>query len=130
LLNRTRCGLVLPMSQTNNHSRAKKGGEYGANGEWYEGGKFINTVPENAKRHGSKKVKPVGKRNTAPGVWEIQPTPESIAIFPQLSGIEIFNRETGLFTFNPALRLDFATETAIARRQDLIARYNQGERWV
>jgi len=30
--------------------RAAKGGEMGANGEWYEGGKFINTVPENRKR--------------------------------------------------------------------------------
>ena len=33
--------------------RAKKGGEFGANGEWYEGGKFINTVRENRKREGS-----------------------------------------------------------------------------
>lgn len=29
--------------------RAPKGGAIGANGEFYEGGKFINTVPKNAK---------------------------------------------------------------------------------
>lgn len=38
-------------------ARAKKGGEFGANGEWYEGGKFLNTVPENHKKEGSKPKK-------------------------------------------------------------------------
>ena len=35
--------------------RAPKGGAYGANGEWYEGGRFINTIPENNKKSGSRK---------------------------------------------------------------------------
>lgn len=31
------------MTDSNGQRRAKPGGEYGANGEWYEGGKFIAT---------------------------------------------------------------------------------------
>lgn len=115
---------------TTTHSRAKKGGEFGANGEWYEGGKFINTVPENAKRHGSAPKKPLGKRNTAPGVWEMQPFDGAIAIFPQLAGIELLDHATNTFRLNPKLRLDFASPAGVARREKLIAAYNAGERWV
>lgn len=43
--------------------RAAKGGEYGANGEFYEGGKFINSIPENPKKEGSApKAKPRKKQ--------------------------------------------------------------------
>lgn len=46
--------------------RAPKGGAYGANGEWYEGGKFIATT-KHPKRHGS--YKPTGKVEIEPYVW-------------------------------------------------------------
>jgi hypothetical protein len=49
--------------------RAKKGGEYGANGEWYEGGKFINTIPENDKKSGSRK-RTARKVQVRPYTWE------------------------------------------------------------
>lgn len=111
------------------HSRAKAGGEYGANGEWYKGGAFINTVPENPKG-AAKKYKPCGKRNTGPGIWELQPTPEAIALFPQLAGFEVFNRATNTFTLNRDLRGEWITQAAIERRQAKIAAYNSGKRWV
>jgi hypothetical protein len=112
-------------------SRAAKGGEFGANGEWYEGGKFINTVAENAKRHGSQpKAKPLGKRNVAMGVWEIQPYAGAIALFPQLAGLEIIDRATGLFVFNPELHNEYATPEYIAIRKDRIAKFNSGVRWI
>lgn len=53
--------------------RAVKGGELGANGEWYEGGKFINTVEQNAKRHGSApKAAKLRKVQIKPYVWVMQ----------------------------------------------------------
>ena len=110
------------------HSRAAKGGEYGANGEWYEGGKFINTVPENAKRHGSRKRNPVRKCQVAPYIWEIQPLEGARPIFDMLSGFELFDRATKTFRLNTDLRGDW--QTRIAQREEMIARYNSGEKWV
>lgn len=43
--------------------QAKAGGEYGANGSFYKGGTFINTVAENAK--GSAK-QPIARRAARP----------------------------------------------------------------
>ena len=37
------------MTNFTTQKRAAKGGEIGANGEFYAGGKFINTVEENSK---------------------------------------------------------------------------------
>jgi hypothetical protein len=110
------------------HSRAKAGGEFGANGEWYEGGKFINTVPENAKRQG-KSRKPAGKQEYENYKWALAPQEGMRAIFPMLSGIEMPNRSGG-YIFNTNLRGDYATPEAIERRQSLIAKFNGGQRWI
>lgn len=127
---RIRSTAVMQMNELGSKRQAVKGGETGANGEWYKGGAFINTVAENPKGSPKQKVKPCGKRNTAPGVWEIQPNPDAIALFPQLSGIEYFDRATGTFRFNDTLRSYFATPEAIENRKAKIAAYNAGERWV
>ena len=57
---------------TTTQKRAKVGGEKGANGEWYEGGKFINTVADNAKKRGSHKGTGC-KCQMEPYVWVYQP---------------------------------------------------------
>lgn len=51
-------------TNTTDQRRAKAGGEYGANGEWYEGGKFIATKEDTIK--------------VAPMRYEI--TPEELAL--------------------------------------------------
>lgn len=38
------------MTATTDQRRAKAGGEYGPNGEWYDGGKFIATQADTIKR--------------------------------------------------------------------------------
>lgn len=116
-----------------NKKQANKGGEFGANGEWYKGGEFINTVAENSKGTAKKAKKPTGKRQVASGIWEVQPTEDAIAIFPQLAGVEMPIWENGKlvgFTFNSNLRGEFATAEATARRQMLIAKFTSGEKWV
>ncbi len=110
-------------------TRAKKGGEFGANGEWYEGGKFINTTPENAKRYGST-TKGSGKQEIAPYVWEV--APEGMrSIYKQIAGIcAKFDRASMQFIYaaNPQI-LNYIGRTQ-AECEDLIARYNAGERWI
>ena len=110
------------------HSRAKAGGEFGANGEWYEGGKFINTVAENGK--GKKETKRfTGKQEIEPYKWEVS-ADGLRSIYRRLAGIEIFNRHNMTFTFNPDLRNEFATPDAIANRKANIAAFNAGRRWA
>jgi len=114
------------------HSRAKAGGEFGANGEWYEGGKFINTVAENAKRAAKEAKKATRKQEVENYKWEIAPIAGQRALYPMLSGMEISNRDrvNPQFTFNPDLRGDLATAEYIAVRKARIAAFNAGERWV
>lgn len=114
------------------HSRAKAGGEFGANGEWYEGGKFINTVAENAKRAAKEAKKATRKQEVENYKWEIAPIAGQRAIYQMLSGVEISNRnrENPQFTLNPNLRGDLATAEYIEVRKARIAAFNAGERWV
>lgn len=55
--------------------RAPKGGAIGANGEWYEGGKFINSVADNAKSIAKKAKKASRKQEIEPWVWALPPEP-------------------------------------------------------
>ena len=73
------------MNTVTTQKRAAKGGEIGANGEFYAGGKFINTVEENSK---SLKVakKTTRKQEVAPYVWEVQPEGK-ISIFSRCLGL-------------------------------------------
>lgn len=110
------------------HSRAKVGGEFGANGEWYDGGRFINTVANNPKGS-ARKFTVSRKQEVEPFKWEVS-TEGKMSIYKQLAGVEIFNRATMQFTFNESLSSYFATPEAIANRKSKIAAFNRGERWV
>lgn len=108
------------------HARAAKGGQLGANGEWYEGGKFINTVPENAKRH-KKSSAGTGKVQIAPYVWEVAPEGKR-PIWVKFAGFE------GSLVRND---LSLVSETTIAyyglnmtELAELAKRWHAGERWI
>jgi len=117
--------------QTESHTRqAKAGGEYGANGEWYPGGAFINTVPENPKGK-AKSRRPVGKSEIEPYVWALPPSEGAISIFRCICGIEIPVSRVApmVFAFNPELRGVFTQGNAIECRKADVAAYNSGMRW-
>ena len=61
-----RLGEIISAGDTGQR-RAKVGGEYGANGEWYEGGKWIANA-DNAKSHKETK-RPTGRQKTGPNEW-------------------------------------------------------------
>ena len=107
--------------------RAKIGGEFGANGEWYEGGKWIANTDE-AKKH-KPTYRATGKQEIGPYKWEVAPSPQHIAIYPSLGGIEKYDRENDKFSFNENMKEDFATPEAIEERKAQIESYNRGERW-
>lgn len=107
--------------------RAKVGGEVGANGDWYDGGKFINTVADNAKAHKETK-RPTGRQQVASGVWETAEGQQR-ALYTCLAGVENFDRGTGKFSFNAALGSYFAEPEAIVNRKAKIEAFNRGEKW-
>lgn len=114
----------------NTHKQAKAGGEHGANGEWYKGGSFINTVPDNAKGEARPKKKATGKQEIEPYKWEVAPVEGQRSLFRLLAGVECFNRETLQFTFNEELRLEYALPEVIEQRKKRIDMFNRGERWT
>lgn len=110
--------------------RARKGGELGANGDFYEGGKFINTVPQNAKRYGSPVRKP-SKVEIEPGVWGVAEDGKK-SIYRSLAGI--FGRvENGVMVLRTDDRMDGTLAYYGRTREEVKAladRWNAGERWL
>lgn len=112
--------------------RAAKGGEFGANGEWYEGGKFINTIPENRKREGSLARRP-RKIQIEPYKW-VEVTGDERAIFSIVgtgaAWIDRRDHTKGIAPYLPAFRNGTTyTGMTLAEVQILCDRYNAGERY-
>lgn len=109
-------------------TRAKQGGEFGANGEWYKGGQFLNTIEKNPKKQGSSR-KGSGKREIEPYKWEVAPSPNHRSIYVMIAGI--YGRVVDgqmVLNINPQTLRFYGDNEA-----DIIAlaeRYNNGERWV
>lgn len=119
-------------------SRAKPGGEIGANGEWYEGGKFIATT-DHAKSVG-KGHKATGRQEIEPYKWDVPPEPGMRSIWQAMSpGVFTGKSLDGRMGLNPHISehtwLYFndndpaLVEKAKARYQALVDRFNAGERW-
>ena len=111
--------------------QATKGGEFGANGQWYDGGRFINTIAENDKKSGSRNQK-IGKRQIEQFTWELQPFAGARAIFSLTvgSGARIIDAQTiepvpSIYPNGVA----YNGET-IEECQELCDRFNRGERWI
>ena len=104
--------------------RAKAGGELGANGEWYEGGKFINTIPENDKHHGSDNKKATGKQEVAPYKWEVAPAENARSIFKLFGGRYMDRNNKAFVPFCNSQGAD------VDKVQAIIDRYVAGEKWI
>jgi hypothetical protein len=112
---------------TGTKRRAAKGGEFGANGEWYEGGKFINTVPENQKKHGSHKGSGIRKVEIAPYEWVMSDGKKSI--YQNLAGIHGKVIDGRMVIRTSEQTLNYFGQT-IQEVQTLADRWNAGERWM
>lgn len=103
-------------------ARAKVGGEVGANGEFYEGGKFIATIN---KAKGSK-PSATRRQQVSFGVWEVPPPGKSGSCFAIAAGIVKYNHSTGQFDFSAT---DSTLKKGFPEAFDMAERYNNGERW-
>ena len=107
--------------------QATKGGEFGANGEWYKGGRFINTIPENPKKEGSSR-RGSGKQEIAPYVWEVAPEGQR-SIYRAFAGIfgKLVNGRLEVLCSDQVLAY---TGTSREEAQAMADRWNAGERWM
>jgi hypothetical protein len=116
--------------------RAKPGGETGANGEWYEGGKFIATQ-DNPKRSGRSR-KATRKVEVEPWKWEIPPEEGMRPIYGRMgAGVFTGKLEDGRWglvardvTWQYYFKTAKAIERAKERYQSFADRFNAGERWT
>jgi hypothetical protein len=113
---------------TTAQKRAAVGGEFGANGEWYEGGKFINTVADNAKRQAKRSSR---KEQVAPYKWEVVPEGmQSIFDFVASDYCRLIDGKLTVRTDEYADNAFAYSKTSRAFVQSLCDRWNAGERWV
>lgn len=112
-------------------AQAIKGGQYGQNGEWYEGGQFLPNT-ELPKR-GGKSKRATKKQEIAPYDWQVAPTEEARSIYTFLAGTYArLNRSTQqLEAYMPYIEVCERKYPQFNRQQvmDLIAKWNKGERW-
>lgn len=116
----------------NTTKRAAKGGEIGANGEFYEGGKFINTIPENAKKEGARARKLAARKvQVGPYEWAVRPTGTETPLYiGAIGGVfaDKFGRSRPMSEVNDtALAYIGVTHEELAAR---IVRHAAGERWL
>ncbi len=94
------------------HSRAKAGGQLGANGKWYSGGTFIATT-DRAKSQGSKPRTGCKVLIAAFGCLSVMAGCRSFPCFR-----EIDLRGEG-----------YASADALDYRRALVTQFNEGKRW-
>lgn len=104
--------------------RAAVGGAVGANGEWYEGGKFIAT----ANRAKGSKVKTERRQQVGQGVWEVPPEGKSAACFACAAGIVKYNSAQGCFDFSATDNAETLAKN-FPEAFEMATRFNAGERW-
>lgn len=129
---------ITKMTET----RAKVGGQYGKNGEWYEGGQFLPSSETTEKGQNSR-AKVAGqdkprKQEIAPYKWVIS---EKTAIWPKV-GVGAYtkftktgySKENGAEGYLETVETTNFWMTTPAEMQneirELVNRWNNGERWM
>ena len=112
-------------------NQAKAGGQYGVNGEFYQGGQFLPSNEETVKGAYSQKTSRPSKQEIAPYKWEIS---EKVSIWGAINLACKFHK-TGYSKENGAeglLEVVIKNQTPEAMEffENLATRWNNGERWI
>ncbi len=111
-------------------TRAKKGGELGANCEYYKGGQFLNTIEENAKGEARKAKLGSRKQEIEPYVWAVAPAEGLRSVYRKIAGTYGRVERDGkmVLDINP-VTLSFYHDDKAAITT-LCEKYNEGLRWI
>ncbi len=111
------------------HQRAPQGGAFGANGEWYEGGKFINTIAANEKRAAKAAQKANRKQEIEPYVWAVPPVAGQMSLLRRFAGVFGNVRNNVAYVDCKEVTLAYYGVT-LAEVQEWVDAYNRGQRWI
>jgi hypothetical protein len=114
------------------NGKAQAGGQYGKNGEFYQGGQFLPSSPDTIKgEFGSKKVKKARVRRVEIGPREWVEAPEGKSIWTEVTGtFAKYDWDTGKLVLNTNAQMLAYFDTTEAEVQTLVDRWNAGERWM
>lgn len=136
--------------EPNPYNQAKKGGEYGVNGEWYKGGQFLPSSPETVKGAQKVVIHKGKKSQIAPYVWEPAPADNMLSIYDRIGGMCTDNRREceyvkgqGLLGFKLTGFMVYQGHEGLWTKPDkngklvtyrqwvesLIEKFNAGQRW-
>jgi hypothetical protein len=110
-------------------ARAKRGGEVGKNGEFYEGGKFLPST-DRAKRRGGRRTGVV-RAEVEPGVFSDAPEGKG-AIWQSIKALVANMHERRSNPDAPLRPIQNPTAIECHGGQEILDRidaYNRGERW-
>jgi hypothetical protein len=116
------------------NGKAKAGGQYGENGEFYEGGQFLpnseNTI-KGALRKGKKaRASRVCREQIAPREWAEAPEGKS-SIWAEVSGVFAkYDWGTGELALSTTPQVLARFNKTEAEVRALVDRWNAGERWM
>lgn len=113
-------------------ARAIKGGEYGANGEWYKGGQYLNTVAENEKKEARKRAFKAKKVCVAPYTWEMSREgffPIFMIVGTIAAYVDRYDVSKGIKPFQPGVNA-YGSDFKGHDVADLCERFNSGERFA
>lgn len=120
--------------------RAPKGGVIGPNDEFYKGGAFVasTTMPKMTPQDRKRSQYLKSRQEVAPGVYENPPSPDHFSVY-RAAGVGVtsrLDRSTGKLSRNENFRgmtgngFDFtAPYHSGYSADDLIDKYNSGEKW-
>jgi hypothetical protein len=108
-------------------TRAPRGGARGANGEWYEGGKFV-AATDRPKGQG-RRARPARAEEVEAGVREVPPAEGMRPIWSQVAGVYRYDRAVRRFGEAPPAWRAYVGEERARELDALRDRWNVGERW-
>lgn len=113
-----------------NQPRAKTGGEYGPNGEFYTGGAFIATteLSKKERKHAAQQQKELARKVLiAPFEWAVRPSLDVCAIYSTLCGVVADFRGPHPVAIKDACAF---RRVDVQKVQAILDRYASGERWM
>lgn len=121
--------------------RANKGGQYGKNGAWYDGGQFLPSSEGTEKGANSRRPKGKSqgprKQQIAPYLWEVSEKKSIWGIVAPGFYTKFvktgYSKETGAQGYievYPSNVWNSLSEDKQTEIKELIRRWNAGERWV
>jgi hypothetical protein len=116
------------------NGKARAGGQYGRNGEFYQGGQFLPSSERTIKGEfgNSSKTKKARVRRVeiAPREWAEAPEGKR-SIWKTVAGtFAKYDWDTGNLVLNTNAQMLTYFDTTEAEVQDLVDRWNAGERWM